>query len=111
MLQDDEAPTIEKQWVCEDCGTPYNASMIEGRLIQLIHKKMVRYVLQDARCVKTNRIATRALTALSDCAATLKLDISPESSVKELQLLRSLAVYHDLELLQDTVDGIMNSYR
>ena len=111
MMDDNETATIEKQWVCEDCGTPYNASMIEGRLIQLIHKKMVRYVLQDVRCVKTNRIATRALTALSDCAATLKLDVSPESSIQELQLLRSLAVYHDLELLQEAVDGVMTSYR
>jgi DNA polymerase epsilon subunit 1 len=111
MMHDNEAATIEKQWVCEDCGTPYNASTIEGRLIQLIHKKMVRYVLQDVRCVKTNRIATRALTALSDCAAALKLDTSPESYIQELQLLRSLAVYHNLELLQEAVDGIINSYR
>jgi DNA polymerase epsilon subunit 1 len=106
-----EEARIEKQWVCEDCGTPYNASLIEGRLIQITHKKMVRYVLQDVRCAKTNRIATRALTALSSCAASLKLDISPESSVRELHLLRSLAVYHDLELLQETVDGILTSYR
>ena len=111
LMQDSEEATIEKQWVCEDCGTPYNASMIEGRLIQLIHKKMVRYALQDVRCVKTNRIATRALTATSDCAAALKLDISPESTIQELQLLHSLAVYHDLELLQEAIDGIMTGYR
>lgn len=111
LMHENETATIEKQWVCEDCGTPYNAAMIEGRLIQLIHKKMARYVLQDVRCVKTNRIATRALTALSDCAAALKLDISSESSIQELKLLRSLAEYHDLELLQEAVEGIMTSYR
>jgi DNA polymerase epsilon subunit 1 len=102
---------IEKQWTCDDCGTPYNVSVIEGRLLHLLHKKLVRYVLQDVRCVKTNRVATRALVPLSDCAANLKLDISQETALKELRLLRSLATFHDMELLQETVESILSSYR
>jgi DNA polymerase epsilon subunit 1 len=113
-LMNDQNETIVKQWVCEDCGTPYNASNIEGRLIHILHKKMVRYVLQDVRCIKTNRIATRSLIPISmssDCSETLKLDISPESSIRELQLLRNLAKYHDLELLQETVENLLTGYR
>jgi DNA polymerase epsilon subunit 1 len=103
---------LDKQWVCEDCGVPYNASIIEGRLIQILRKKMVRYALQDVRCMKTNRIATRVLSSFSsDCSTTLKLDISPQSSIQELQLLRNLAIYHDLELLQETVESVLTSYR
>jgi DNA polymerase epsilon subunit 1 len=101
----DEA--IGKTWSCEDCGTPYNVSVIEGRLLHLLQRKIVRYALQDVRCVKTNRVATRSLVPLSDCGASLKLDTSKDKAVRELQLLRSLASFHDLEFLQETLDFIL----
>lgn len=101
---------IEKRWSCEDCGTPYSVHVIEGRLLQLLHKKMVRYVLQDARCSKTNRVASRALAALSDCSAGLKLDVCREKAQSELRLLHSLAEFHELGLLHETVSGMIAGY-
>jgi DNA polymerase epsilon subunit 1 len=98
---------IGKAWTCEDCGTPYNVSVIESRVLHLLQKKIVRYSLQDVRCVKTNRVATRALVPLSDCGASLKLDTSKEKAERELRLIRSLAVFHDLEFLRETLDFIL----
>jgi DNA polymerase epsilon subunit 1 len=106
--QPDEA--IEKHWACDDCGTPYNVHVIEGCLLHRLHKKMVRYVLQDVRCTKTNRVASRALAALSDCSEGLKLDISREEAQGELRLLHSLAEFHELEILQETAAGMMANY-
>jgi len=101
---------IEKHWACEDCGTPYNVTEIEGRLLHLLHIKTVRYALQDVRCTKTNRVASRALAPLSDCSAGLKLDISQEEAQDELSLLHSLAEFHGLENLQETIAGMMSNY-
>jgi DNA polymerase epsilon subunit 1 len=100
----------ERHWGCEDCGTPYNVHVIEGRLLQLVHKKMVRYVLQDAQCTKTNRVASRALAPLSDCSAGLKLDLPREEAQEELRLLHNLAEFHELEILKETVAGMMSCY-
>lgn len=101
---------IEKQWACEDCGTPYNVPEIENRLLHMLQIKAVRYVLQDVRCTKTNRVASRALAPLSDCSAGLKLDISRESTEKELRLLHGLSELHGLDTLYETISGMMLSY-
>lgn len=106
--QVDEA--IEKHWACDDCNTPYNVQVIESRLLQFVHKKIVRYVLQDVRCTKTNRVASRALAPLSDCSASLKLDLPSEEADEELRLLYSLAEFHELEILQETVAGMISCY-
>jgi DNA polymerase epsilon subunit 1 len=101
---------VEKDWVCEDCGSSYDVGVIERRLISLVNRKVVRYQLQDVRCTKTNRVATRALAALSDCSAGLKLDLTQKSAKIEVTLLRSLADYHGLECLRDTTDSILSSH-
>jgi len=101
---------IEEQWACDDCGMPYNVPEIENRLLHMLQIKAVRYVLQDVRCTKTNRVASRALAPLSDCSEGLKLDISRDSAEKELCLLYSLSELHKLETLQETIVGMMRNY-
>jgi len=101
---------FDKQWSCEDCGTLYDVDTIERRLISLVHRKSVRYQLQDVRCTKTNRVATRTLAPLSDCSAGLKLDISPKDATSEMRLLLSLAEFHELESLRDVASGMLSSY-
>lgn len=98
-------------WNCEDCGTAYNVQDIQKRLLNNVHKNMVRYVLQDVRCSKTHKVNTRVLSALSDCSATLQLDISGSQVSKELKLLQSLAKHHQLEDLERAVTGMMSNYR
>jgi DNA polymerase epsilon subunit 1 len=107
-LADEE---FEKHWACVDCGTTYNVNGIEKRLLHLVHKKMVRYVLQDVRCAKTNRVATRALSPLSECSAGLKLDIQPNDAENEMRLLQSLAEFHELDTLKETVSGLLSNNR
>jgi DNA polymerase epsilon subunit 1 len=101
----------EKTWACDDCGTAYDVNAIERRLVSLVHCKVARYALQDVRCVKTNRVATRSLAPLSDCSAGLKLDIPLSEAEAEIKLLHNLAEFHDLETLVATTDGLLRSFR
>lgn len=101
----------EKMWICEDCGTPYDSSAIERRLVSLLYRKVARYQLQDVRCAKTNRVTTRALAPQLDCSAGLALEFSPREAQSEVKLLRSLAEFHDLESLQGTTEGILNGFQ
>jgi DNA polymerase epsilon subunit 1 len=107
--QDDEEGANLKQWACQDCGTLYPSDDIERRLIDICNRKMIRYQLQDLRCVKTNRVATRALSKQSDCSANLKLDISRDQALSQMRILYDIAIGHDLEFLQETVGSFLDS--
>ena len=102
---------FEKHWTCEDCGTLYDVTTIENRLVHIVHLKLMRYQLQDLRCTKTNRVATRSLALLSDCSADLKLDISEDEALSELRLLHSLAKLRELETLLETTEGVLANYQ
>jgi DNA polymerase epsilon subunit 1 len=110
-------PTAEQgepkqiHWFCEDCGTEYDVATIERRLVENAHKSVLRYQLQDLRCIKTNRVATHSLAQVSQCSAELKLDISPEEGRSEIETLHRLAKYHQLEELEFTTEGILTSFQ
>jgi DNA polymerase epsilon subunit 1 len=101
---------LQRQWICEDCGTPYDVDDIEERLISVVNKKMLRYQLQDIRDQKTNRVVTRCLPKLSECSTGLKLDIPQSKAKAELELLKSLAEFHDLESLKQTTEGLLTGF-
>ena len=102
----------EKQihWFCEVCGTEYDVSNIERRLIDQAHKKMLRYQLQDLRCSKTNRVSTRSLARVSQCSADWQLDITPQQGRSELKTFSRLAKYHQLDELELATEGMLQSF-
>jgi DNA polymerase epsilon subunit 1 len=102
-LPDEEGEA--NHWACLDCGTLYPSDDIERRLIEICNRKVVRYQLQDLRCSKTNRVSTRAMAKQSDCSANLKLDISRQQALSQLQIIHDIAVDHELEWLQETLSG------
>ena len=63
-------------WFCEDCGTEYDTADIESRLINHIHRKLMRYQMQDIRCSKTNRVSSNSLAKVSGCGVGFKQDFS-----------------------------------
>jgi DNA polymerase epsilon subunit 1 len=104
---DEEEGAKLKQWVCQDCGTLYPKDDIERRLIEICNRKMIRYQLQDLRCVKTNRVATRALSKQSDCSANLKLDITRDQALSQIRILHDIATQHELDCLQETTGNLL----
>jgi len=106
--EEDEDKAIH--WFCEDCGTEYDVAVIERRLIEHAHKKMVRYQLQDLRCTKTNRVSTRSLARVSQCSADWKLDLSPEQGRSDVETLFRLAKYHQLDELEWVTEGMLQSF-
>lgn len=107
---DDEETGKQIHWFCEDCGTEYDVAAIERRLVQLAHKMLLRYQLQDLRCTKTNRVATNSLARVSHCSAELKLDICQQEGTREIETLHRLAEYHELEELEATTKGLLQAF-
>ena len=106
-VPEEEETIFARQWMCEDCGTPYDVNDIEDRVVDIINKKMLRYQLQDIRDCRTHRVITRKLPKLSECSTGLKLDITPEEARSELSLLKGLAEFHDLQFLKQITEGIL----
>jgi DNA polymerase epsilon subunit 1 len=111
-----ELPPLEGQsvprrhWACEDCGTLYDPEVIERRLINIATKRALRYQLQDVRCTKTNRVATRALSRQSNSSAELKLDTTKKEAQTQLELLHHLAQHHELEWLEETTESLLGTF-
>ncbi len=98
-------------WFCEDCGTEYDTIDIERRLIQHVHRRMMRYQMQDIRCSKTNRVSTSCLSRVSACGADFKLDIAPKTIVSEVRTICDLARRHELDELLEVTAGILSSFQ
>ena len=98
-------------WFCEDCGTEYDTADIESRLINHIHRKLMRYQMQDIRCSKTNRVSSNSLARVSDCGADFKQDFSSREAITEFRTLKELATRHELDDLLQVTKGVLASFR
>lgn len=88
--------------MCPDCGMPYDLELIEQRLIDTTKRKVIRFQMQDTRCSRTNRTATRVLAKTSQCSAELTTDTKRQDIVTELERLRVIASQHRLDWLEET---------
>jgi len=100
----------EKQvhWFCEDCGAEYDTDRIQSRLIHHLHRRMVRFQLQDIRCSKTNAVATHGLSRVSKSSAAFKLDVSQDAMKEEMKTLQSIAEHHMLDELHETTSRMLS---
>lgn len=69
---------------------------------------MLKYQVQDIRSKKTKRVVTRALPQLADCTTDLVLDIPQKDAESDLNLLRRLADFHNLESLRQLTKCMLN---
>jgi DNA polymerase epsilon subunit 1 len=111
LPSDDDNEDFDANWICEDCGMPFSRQGVEVRLVELIQRKIVRYQLQDLRCSNTNRVATRTLACLSHSSATLKLDILQHEIQELIRLVGQIARFHQLEILQESIESFLMSFR
>ncbi|EJK73672.1 hypothetical protein THAOC_04692, partial [Thalassiosira oceanica] len=46
---DDGGPSGGRHWSCSNCGARYGSERVEGRLVEIVQRKCLRYQLQDVR--------------------------------------------------------------
>jgi DNA polymerase epsilon subunit 1 len=89
---------LQKQWLCEGCGNPYNVDQMEGKLVDIVQRKCIRYQLQDLRCTKTQQVAVKAMA------------IPRSEFLGQITILRNLADFYGLDLLFELADNVLNGY-
>ena len=103
---DDAAAASSRHWACEQCAQPYARAAIEQQLVELVQRRATRYQLQDLRCVRCHRVATRLMAGACQCGGKLALDTPPGEFLAEMRTLGRIARAHELPLLAAQIEHV-----
>lgn len=79
------------------------------RIIDVLQRKLMSYVLQDLRCTRCNEIKRENLAQFCTCAGEFVPLISGREIDQLLKTIRKVAEYHKMDLLQETVQQIITT--
>ncbi|XP_067618241.1 DNA polymerase epsilon catalytic subunit 1 [Eurosta solidaginis] len=96
-------------WLCAQCFVAYENEEIEMRIIDVVQRKIMSYVLQDLRCLRCNEIKRENLAEYCPCAGEFVPLISGTEIKRLLQTFKRVAEYHKMQLLQETVEQIIET--
>ncbi|XP_037818567.1 DNA polymerase epsilon catalytic subunit 1 [Lucilia sericata] len=96
-------------WLCAQCFVAYDNEEIEMRIIDVVQRKLMSYVLQDLRCTRCNEIKRENLAQFCTCAGEFVPLISGREIDQLLRTFRKVAEYHKMDLLQETVHQIITT--
>ncbi|XP_005182541.1 DNA polymerase epsilon catalytic subunit 1 [Musca domestica] len=94
-------------WLCAQCFVAYDNEEIEMRIIDVVQRKLMSYVLQDLRCSRCNEIKRENLAQFCTCAGDFVPLISGKEIDHLLRTFQNVADYHKMELLHETVQQII----
>lgn len=77
------------------------------RIIDVVQRKLMSYVLQDLRCSRCNEIKRENLAQFCTCAGDFVPLISGNEIDHLLRTFRKVAEYHKMNLLHETVEQIV----
>lgn len=98
-------------WLCSQCYVYYENEEIEIRLLDVVHRKIMSYTLQDLRCTRCKEIKQDNLAELCSCAGSFDTLISARKLRQLLQTFLDVAETHQMFFLKDEVQVFLtNSY-
>lgn len=98
-------------WLCSQCYVYYENEEIEIRLLDVIHRKIMSYTLQDLRCTRCKEIKRDNMAELCSCAGTFDTLIDAQKLRQLLRTFLDVAETHQMHLLKDEVQIFLtNSY-
>ncbi|XP_030369181.1 DNA polymerase epsilon catalytic subunit A [Scaptodrosophila lebanonensis] len=96
-------------WLCAQCYVAYDNEEIEMRMIDVVQRKMMSYVLQDLRCARCNEIKRDNLAEFCTCAGNFVPLIGGKDIEALLHTFTKVAGYHKMQLLQQTVQQVIST--
>lgn len=98
-------------WLCSQCFVYYENEEIEVRLLDVVHRKIMSYTLQDLRCGRCKQIKMENIAELCSCAGTFDTLVSADELRQLLHTFLTVADSHQMTLLKDQVEQFLaNSY-
>ena len=119
---EDPSQNIKGNWDCTQCNNPLNKGQIERRLVELLHRRIVSYQLQDLKCIKCKMVKNSLVSKYCDCTGMYVQTIGNQMPEKLknpnllnnmtdirlfLQLMRNFGVFHSMSMLKDTAQKLL----
>jgi DNA polymerase epsilon subunit 1 len=102
--EEEDDMSTDKEWArCTECSHPYNKTLVEHTLVEIVQRYSLKYQVQDVVCSKTKQAVTDSMPLYSGNAGSLASEHTPEQAHEYLTTLLNIAIYHDFEWLKETV--------
>ena len=75
----------------------------------MAERRSLKYQLQDLSCSKCKMTMPDSMSEYCKCSGAYVCDRAPEDMSKSLRTMRRLAAFHQLPLLQETVQWLLQS--
>jgi hypothetical protein len=96
------------EWMCEECETEFDSTLIEYRLVEWCQKKSAQFQLGDLRCSKTKNIEKRSMSRVSESGVNLVCDNDSSEVNGTIRMLRRIAIEKRLEWLEETTSVLLS---
>ena len=97
-------------WLCAQCYVYYDNDEIEIRLIDVINRKLMSYILQDLRCVRCKQIKQDNVSEYCSCAGAFETLIEQSEIVTLIKTFNTVAEDYNLILLKEHTESMLNNF-
>lgn len=93
-------------FVCEQCQRSYSQVAIEEQMVKEVQKTILKYQVQDIKCLKCKRIREDDLSEHCPCSGAWGETV-PYSSIKDrLETFKHVAKFYQFKLLENVIDSL-----
>ncbi|KAJ3294019.1 DNA polymerase epsilon catalytic subunit [Borealophlyctis nickersoniae] len=98
----------EKRWACPMCNEKYDQSAIEQRLVEVVHRRLTAWQMQDLKCTRCRMIKAEDLRdTCPDCSGRLQTELNRDDFERRMNVFASIAKYHKMEMLAEVVGWVL----
>lgn len=90
--------------LCPTCGTPYENQELEWRLVEIMNRRTMSYILQDLICKRCHQVKRENMTTVCECAGEFALMVPTKEVQSQIHTFKTIAEYYKMPLLQELIE-------
>uniref|UniRef100_A0A2I3M0C5 DNA polymerase epsilon catalytic subunit n=1 Tax=Papio anubis TaxID=9555 RepID=A0A2I3M0C5_PAPAN len=102
-----EDGAVLPQWLCSNCQAPYDSSVIEMTLVEVLQKKLMAFTLQDLICLKCRGVKETSMPVYCSCAGDFALTIHTQVFMEQIGIFRNIAQHYGMSYLLETLEWLL----
>ncbi|XP_075982570.1 DNA polymerase epsilon catalytic subunit 1 [Anticarsia gemmatalis] len=89
--------------LCPTCGTPYENQELEWRLVEIMNRRTMAFMLQDLICTRCHEVKRDNMTMVCECAGAFALMVPTKEVRAQLTTFKTIAEYYKMPLLLELI--------
>lgn len=90
--------------MCPTCGTPYENQELEWRLVEIMNRRTMSYMLQDLICKRCHQVKRENMTMVCECAGEFALMVPTKEVLAQINTFKTIAEYYKMPLLSELIE-------